>query len=100
MCVWSSLGQCKGPGPERSRQGEQGPDQAGPEGGGECIWILILSLLGEKHELKGVSTGAAFGLSGQQQRLEVDARSPGSAVCAQAIMSSLGQFSGPLEEVI
>lgn len=34
--------------------------------------------------LKGVSTGAAFGLSGQQQRLEVDARSPSSAVCAQA----------------
>lgn len=34
--------------------------------------------------LKIVSAGAAFGLSGQQQWLEVDTRSPGFAVCAQA----------------
>lgn len=81
MCV-VQLSQSKALGQECSRQGEQVPDQAG---WGVCIWILILSLLGEKSmNLKSISAGAAFGLSGQQQWLEVDARSPGSAVCAQA----------------
>lgn len=100
VCVWSSLASAKALGQERSRQGEQGPDQAGPGGWGECIWILILSLLGESMNLKGVSTGAAFGLSGQrQQRLEVDARSPGSAVCAQARSCPLwASFSWPTRE--
>lgn len=41
VCVWSSLASAKALGQERSRQGEQGPDQAGPEGGGNASGFLF-----------------------------------------------------------
>ena len=41
VCVWSSLASAKALGQECSRQGEQGPDRAGPEGGGNASGFLF-----------------------------------------------------------
>lgn len=50
VCLWSSLASAKALGQECSRQGEQGPDQAGPEDGEMHLDSYSEFIGGKKYE--------------------------------------------------